>query len=459
MEARLAAIKKGLLLLLAASLVLGVLARPAPENRLLVQALDELTAFRARFDREAAEQALLRQALSQGEVALQSLDAAFPNKQSPRLKVAEHAPAVRPLGVVSLATLSAVATHAQPNSTLRIGTLDVAPLAPSLTWRLARTKRNGTFVLTSVELVPADVTHEDVAFEQTVAELRLASLDARAALEDATRKVDRLRYRLAKQNRRRSSSRFKTQLAYDDAKLLVAQGTQIRIDTQRRYEAAVHRATRPRERVVLSTLPEAAIARVKLSYGGEESVFEIPVALVPREVQLSPVSASSFAATRAASLWPAVQDGDAAAAIAVVEGRFNWHFHRISVFGTELSGTSVLQLMPCVLPCLLWLLLVLLRRAETSYSPFATKVPDSPPSVGFDNRFIEFIAIFILPLSAVASAASALVIDGRLPIGPALTGFACVALGVYAFTKIQDLREQTVSIVRSQSMPPVAPTV
>jgi len=454
MEARLSAIKRGLLLLLAASLMVAFFARPAPENRRLVHALDELTAFRKTFDRQAAEQSLLAQAAHEGEVSLQSLEAAWPTKRGPKLKVAQGVEPVRPFGVVSLATLSDVAAHSQPGSTITVGSLDGDALVTSLTWRLARTERNGVFTLKSVELVPAELTHDDVEQEKNVAGLRAASLDARAALEEITHRIEILEYRVEAQSKRRSKQLFKSRLALEEARQTLAERTQVRTDTQQRYDEAVQRAEQPRKTRELSGVPRAALARVKLSYGADEIAYEIPVPLVMHEVPVQPLRVTAFSATRTAELWDRVRGGDADAAIALVESRFNWHLHHVALLGVKLNGTILLQILPAILPCLMWLLLVSLRRAETAYSPFGTKVPTTPPSVGFENRFIEFIAIFVLPLAAVASAATALVLDARLPVGPALTGVACVALGVYAFTKVQEIREQTVSIVQSQSIPP-----
>ncbi len=140
--------------------------------------------------------------------------------------------------------------------------------------------------------------------------------------------------------------------------------------------------------------------------------------------------------------------------MATIKSRFNWHLQGVKVAGIELTGTSILQLLPCVLPFLLFVLLQRIRRAEVSYSPFATDVPRNLPYVGFRNRFLEFLTIILLPLLAVASAAAALMLNDRLPILPALTGAACVSLGVYAFTKVRELRDQTLSIVRHSFPPP-----
>ena len=59
MQARLSAVQRALVLLPIASIVIAVLARPHPENRAFTRALDEVTRFRAAFDRPAFEKLLL----------------------------------------------------------------------------------------------------------------------------------------------------------------------------------------------------------------------------------------------------------------------------------------------------------------------------------------------------------------------------------------------------------------
>ncbi len=454
MEARLSAIKQALLLLIGASLVVAFLVRPAPQNRLLVHALDELTAFRNSFDRKASEQFLLAHAADLGAVNLSSLQAAWTDKRGPKLTVLDGAPPVPPFSLVSLPTLSDVVAHAQPSSTISVASLDVGALAASLSWRLALTERKGMFILRSVELLPAELTREDIEDEKNVPTLRAAAVSAHHALEQITYREKTIGYRVEAQAKRRSDQLGKTRVAHAEAQQLLAERTELSTSTQQRYDEVLKRTERPRKLTKLSSVPVSALARVKITYYSDEIAYDIPVPLVIHAVPVQPLSVTSFPATRAASLWEQVRTKDADAAKALVEGRFNWHFRHLVVSGTKLSGMSVLQILPAILPFFLWLLLVRLRRAESSYSPFGKAVPTTRPSVGFENRFIEFVAIFVLPLAAVASAAGALVLNGRVPVGPLLTGMACVALGVYAFTKVQEIREQTVSIVHSQSLAP-----
>ncbi len=458
MEARLSAIQRGLFLLLAASVAVAVLARPAPENRRYVRALEEVSRFRTAFDQQALEHSLREQASTQGQVSLQPLNEPTRNKRGPKLKVAQKAAPVAALASVSLSTLSQVAAHARPESSVAIGMADLEALDSSLSWRLARSQRPGEFTVSSVELLPAQVTTADVTLEREVAELRTASLDARAALEAAESRIGILEYRVEAQTKHRSKALYKSRLALEEAQLTLQQKTQERSDVQQRYDQAAQRAERPRKlssATNLSQMPSVAIARVKYTYDAEESTLDIPIPLTRRDVRIAPLRITQFPALRAASLWSVVKDQRAEQAMTTIRGRFNWHFASFTVLGLELEGTLLLALLPCILPALLALLLMRIRRAEVSYSPFGAKVPRSLPMVGFKNRFLDFVVIILLPLFAVGMAAVSLVLNDRVPIIPALTAVACVTLGVYAFAEVRALREQTQSIVR-HSYPPQA---
>jgi hypothetical protein len=455
MEARLSAIHRGLLWLLAASLAVAILTRPAPENRRLVRALEEVSSFRAAFDQKAAEQALQQQATAQVDVALSGLENTA--KHGPTVKVLPTAAPVRALASVTLATLSDVIAHTAPASTVTVGVANLEALRGSLAWRLARTQHGSVFTVSSVQLFPAEITREDVALEREVGELRLASLEARAAFEQAESRIGTLEYRVEAQAKRRSKTLFKSRLALEEARVTLQEKTQARSAVQAQYDAAAQRAERPRKlagSLGRARVPEVAIARVRYQYGSQTSTLDIPIPLEQRKVPVPPLTGVSFTAVREAGLWDAVKDKSAAAAMAHIETRFNWHFQRVSLLGIELDGTLLLAFLPCILPLLLAMLLRRIRRAEISYSPFGPQLPRSLPWVGLKNRFLEFLVIILLPLFAVFTAAAALVLNGSVPFVPALSGIACVTLGVYAFTQVRELRDQTLSIARHSYPPP-----
>lgn len=457
MEARLSAVQKRLVLLWFASLAVAILARPQPDNGRFTAALDELVSFRSQFVRRDAEQALRAQAEAGSQLSLKAVLSEQAQRRGPRLRLAEQTPALRPLSGVRLATLADVSDHARPGATLAVGSPSVEALGASLAWRLSRTQKSGPFTLASVQLLPAEVSAEDVALEAQVGVLRLASLAARAAVDDATRKVATAERRVEKRAKRKSRSLEKMQIALDAARLVLDEKSARHTLAQQAYEDAARRA----ERAFVSTpqgagAPERALARVTMELAGERSTLDIPVQLSLLQLPVAPLSGAGFPALRAAGLWDEVKGLSPEAAISAIRGRFNWHFNHVELLGLKLSGSRLLQLLPCVLPLILAVLLLHMRSAEACYSPFSTRVPDSLPRVGLKSRFLEFVAIVLLPLAAIASAAASLLLIGQPPVLPALTAVAGLPLAALVFAKLSDLREQTVSIVKSHSFPPPA---
>src|SRR5690606_38027037 len=97
-------------------------------------------------------------------------------------------------------------------------------------------------------------------------------------------------------------------------------------------------------------------------------------------------------------------------AIAAVRGHFNWHNRQREVAGVSVTGAAVLQLVPCVLPLMLLLLVLRVRAAAGSYSPFNPKVEMALPRVGFRSRALDSLVVIILPVLAAASAAASLML-------------------------------------------------
>jgi hypothetical protein len=456
MEARISAAQHALLLLLVASLGVAVLARPHPENRRFTDALGELETFRADFSRSALEQSLREQAEAQRSVPLTALQKHAAGPRGVKLQVAKGAPPLRPLTLVRLATLSDVRAHAQAPSTVRTGTADVAALGSALAWRLIHSQKPGPFVLTGVELATGEVGKQDVELERDVAKLRVEQLHAQSAVGDATKKLENEERMLEARRKKRLPWKVlvKSVESTKAAKDTLDEKTRALADAQQRYESAAQRAERPRKTTNTPLIPEVAIAKVAIEQGPEQrSTLEIPVALEVQDVPVPTLRHDSFAATRDAGLWDEVKDLDAERAIDAVRGHFNWHNRGFALSGIKFSGAAVLQGVPCVLPLLLVLLLVRLRGAAGSYSPFDTKVPASLPRVGFKNRALDCLVIIILPVLAAASAAASLILVNRLPVLPMATGVLCMLIGAYALIKLGELQDLIDSVV-SNSFPP-----
>jgi hypothetical protein len=453
MQARLSAVQRALFLLPIASLAFAILARPHPENRAFTHALEEVTAFRAAFDRAGLEKLLRDYAQGQGMLPLTTVSdgASFGGKP---LAVAENTEAIRPLAVVSLATLSDAQHHARPESALGIGVPDVSSLGAALTWRLAQTELGQAPTLKTVTLSPATVNEADVTLEREVAELQQGRRAAEAAVTTATQRLE------AEQNlfdaRRKRGLAWKIIVksieARDAAKVVLNEKTQALTDISGRYEEAVKRALAPREKLQLTDVPAFAIARVELE--GGVGPYEIPVRLESRMVPVPALRQANFEQTVQAGLWDKVKGLDPEQAVQAVRDEFNWHNRYVEVAGLRVGGMTLLQVLPCLLPLLMLLLRRRLRAAAASYSLFGTKIYGDMPTLGFRSRSLEGLALIALPLIACVSAGLALLLIGQPPLLPALAALASLMLGSAAYAKIGELQGLVASVVHSHSYPP-----
>jgi hypothetical protein len=456
MEDRISAVQQGLLLLLVASLALGLVARPHPENRSYTGALQELSAFQAAFDRNGAEALLRAEAEAQGLVPLAGLRAsALKGGASPALALAAESPPIKPWTRTRLATLDEIRAMAQPNSKLSIGVPDLDALGAALGWRLARLEKPDELTLRAVELATAEVSPEDVAHEQQTAALRRAQVAAATEVGSAERRLEQDTNML--EARRRNGASWKVVLkameTQKEATDTLAAKKEALSAAMQAYESAVQAAERKHAPNQPAAPPTTALARVTLSHNGAPLTLEIPVALALREVPVTSLGAT-FEATRAAGLWDEVKTLDVAGAIAAVQGHFNWHNRSVDVGGLKLSGALALHVLPCILPLLLMLVSARVQRVSKSYSPFSTKVPDTVPRVGFRSRVFDFIVIVLLPSLTALSAALSLYMIGQPPLLPVGVTILCAVLGSTAFGKLGELQNLLESVVHSHSYPP-----
>jgi hypothetical protein len=455
MQARIAAAQHALLLLLVASLGVAVVGRPDPDNRHFTDALQELEGFRADFSRTALEQSLREQAEAQRAVPLATLQRQVSAARGVKLQVAKEAPPLRPLTTVRLATLADVRAHAQPPSKVKTGAAEVGGLAGALVWRLLHSQQPGPFMLTSAGLTTAQVGKEDVELEREVAKLRIEQVQAQAALDDANRKLESEERVLEARRKRHQPWKVvvKSVESAKAAKDTRDEKARLFADAQQRYEGAARRAQQPHAATTPAQIPEYALAKLAIEPLGS---LEIPVALELREVPVPTLRHDSFAATQAAGLWDEVKELDPEGAIATVRSHFNWHNRQLEIAGFPVTGAAVLQLVPCILPLMLLLLVARLRAAAGSYSPFNSKVEVSLPRVGFKSRALDSVVVIVLPVLAAASAAASLMLINRPPILPVMTGLSCLMIGAYALVKLGELQDLIDSIV-SHSFPPTQP--
>jgi hypothetical protein len=463
MQDRLSAVQQTLLWLLAAALGVALLSRPYPANRRYMQALDEVSGFRDGFEQATVEKSLLEHAQSQGQqpLALVQRSAAAAGVT---LQLSATAPPLQPMAAVQLATLEQVKARGEPAGTIKIGVASAEAIGAALAWRLAElgNAKPGPFTLTAVALAPAAVSDADIARERQVMSLRgdvsatqAAALETGKKLTAADLQLEQQRKWklpwkvLAKTDERRKAARAENARAENAAKA-----------AKQRYEGEAKRARSEKSAapaVTPEAIPTFAIARASVDAGAEHLTLELPVALQLRDVPVPPLPSTRFAATFSAGLWDEVKHLDAERAVAAIRAHFNWHYRYIERLGLKIGGMTVLQLLPCILPLLLALLLARVRAVAISYNPFHTKVRGVMPRVGFKSRVLDAVVLVVLPFGAGACAAAALLMIGQVPALPVLAAVACLLLGGYAFTKLGDLQNLVEDVVRSHSNPPPDP--
>lgn len=458
MQARLTAVQRALVLLPFVALTVAFVARPHPENRTLVGVLSEVTAFHASFRRDSAETFLRDAAETQALVPLSQAIQGAP--ASAKLSVLESALPIRPQVSVSVASLSDAQHFSRVESTLPISVPDVSNVGAALAWRLKHAGTTGPVKLAAIDIVPGAVRADDLALETEIPELQTAKQTAKAAVDSATKRLE------AEQSlfeaRRKRGLPWKVILtsieARDAAKATLNERTASLAEIEGRYDESVQRATANREVKAFTEAPGFALARVRFE-NAEPALpsMDIPIRVESREVALPALSGASFAKTREAGLWDKVQGLDAAAAVLAVRDEFNWHNRYVEVAGLRIGGMTLLQVLPCLLPLLMLLVLRRLTAAAKSYSLFGTEVHNGTmPGVGFKSRLLEGLAVVLLPLLACVSAGAALGFIGEFPALPALSAAACLVLGSSLYSKLAELQILVASVVHSHSYPPPA---
>jgi hypothetical protein len=455
-KARLSAVQLALGLLLLASLACGLVARPHPENGRLMAALDELTTFRSAFKRQELEKSLLDFARAQGAQPLRAVAAEVHGRHVPALRTADTAPPLQPLATVELRSLDDVRLRSQPESSTVIGVASAKALGASIAWRLSRRQESGPFALAKIELVPASLSQAEVDLEAEVAQLRVDTLKAQAAVDSATKKVDsaeqlyetRVKWKLP------WKILVKTDEARKEAHATLDANQTLLTDTQGRYEAQAKRALSLHASPSDQPVTSFAMARVTVEQGGAASVLEIPAALELRKTNVPTLRGGDFVAAHKAGLWDELKSLDADRAIAAIRSHFNWHYRYVELLGMRVGGMTVLQILPCILPFLVFIALSRMRAVRESYNPFGTTIDSALPRVGFGARVVDGVVLVLLPFVAATSAATALLFIGQVPALPVLAAVSCLLLGIYTFGKLGELQTLIEAMVRSHSNPP-----
>jgi hypothetical protein len=462
MQARISAVQQALIVVTIVAFVVAALVRPAPDNADYRRALAELTSLGQRFDRSKVERALLDHAKAQGTRPLSSLVQPISALRPINVRVADPAASIEPIATLTLSTLADIDRYAQPGATLAMSAADLGSVPSSLAWRLTReASKDAAITLRSAQLQLSQADADAVALEAQIAQLQTEQLAARVTAErnsvqvaDQTKLLEnRIKWRVSRQLR---SDTYK---ALQDMRKTQRDGDRALRDLDKRYEAAVSKAAEAARAVgkagaAAAGMSAYGVLQVELGWAAETKHYAIPVRVQTLQAQLPPLGGVTLAQTHAAGVWDEVRDLDVAKATSAVQERFNWHYRYIDLAGIKLGGVAVLQLIPCILPVLLLLLLTRMRAVAQTYNPFRTRVKEALPRVGFRTRILDALAVVVLPLLATVFAVASLMIVGQIPALPLLAAVACLLLGAYAFIKLGELQRLVEDVVRSHSVPP-----
>lgn len=456
MKARLLAVQRTLLSLLVASLVLSVLALPRGRNRDYMTALEELKAFQSAFQQKLFEKELLDYAQKQGLLRASDVAAQVKGPGVPKVQATKGATDVLPRAVLTLDTLGEVDARASGATTLPIGVLDVAQLGASIAWRLSRVSPvpEGPVQLGSVTLGPDGASEADVKREREIPTLRQLSLDADKAFAKAEKRLQAAEDLYTA--RRKWKASWKMMLKADEGRKEARAALDEATADRDRKRADYERAAKLAEAWKGAKADDAvrAAATVSVVVGGQSLSLVIPVALETREAALPQLKGIGLAATRTAGLWDEVQGKSVEQAIDAVRSHFTWHYRYVELFGLKLGGMTLLHVLPVLLPAVLFLLLVQIRRVSVSYNPFGTVEALSLPRVGLGPRVVDAAVLAILPFVAAILATISLIAIAEIPVLPLLSGFLSLGLGAYVFIELGSLQSLIEAVSRSHSTPP-----
>jgi hypothetical protein len=372
-----------------------------------------------------------------------------------KVALAAEAPPIDPRVALELSSLAQIHALANDNAALQIAVLDPAALGDALSWRLARMGKEGErYTLARVELLERVTSEGAVSRERAVEKARRALIAAEETLRDAAALSEKKEdlYESRKKWRATWKVLQRTNEERLEAKKKLDEAQAVRDAAHSSYEGLAKAAEKLDAQP--GGLSEQGAARATLAPtegSGKPLELVAAAALELRSAPVPRITGADFPVSRASDLWPAIKDGNADQAIAVVRDRFSWHYAYVEIGGIKLGGMTLVQLAPLLLlPCLL----VLIRRSRNvsgSYNPFDRDAA-SLPRVGLGP--LNLIVLVLLPLGGSALCAMSLMQLGQVPVIPVLIGLGSIALGGMAHSALRELLDLRDAVQRSHSAPP-----
>jgi hypothetical protein len=467
------AVGKILWALLLGSALITVVAIPRGKDRELVRALQELRFFRAGFNQKALENSLYSHASARYRVPVRSITSLITGENAPTVSASRDAPAIDPWAKIDLSTLGSIYMMGKSDASVRLGLIKPGELAAGIEWRLIQRKEEQSYQLVSVRLDEGNALPEDVALEQRVVSSRHAAVQAKEALKTALDTAAKANDTFEKWRKWKApwkvlqkalDARKKAQAEAEDAQRVFDQNRSqyYALAKQAQQFPQRDRAGKAATKVAKTNSSREgdyaiAVAAIKASPSGASFDLRVPVALESRVTDIPHLTGCDFYATRAAKLWPVVSRQSVQKAIASVEKRFSWRYRYLNMGSIKIGGMTLLQLAPLVLLGLLLRLLVLIRKARSSYNPFGAKIDwTALPAVGLKFTVVNFAAIVLMPLIACIMCIVSLVWIDELPVVPILSFCGALALGIYAYGSFDELRHMRDEVTRSHSVRPPA---
>lgn len=449
--------------LLGTSAVIAVLALPLNENRRLMAVLEELLRFQKGFDQKSLEQSLRQRATQQKTVSLTSVVEIFDGKQTPRIEVNSESRPIIPLANIDLGTLNAVNAFSDEKASVDVLVPDKKQLTASLEWRLARKKGNEKFNLIDVTLEAGDVSVADVELEQKVATAHRSRGRAQSAWEEARETYDRLSKLHEMRLKWKAPWKViqKTQEKVNEAKVEMEEKKTALDATTSEYEKLARKAEQFRLTKTGSVEPSRdgsyviAVATLRGSSSSDPFRVQFPISADKLTVPVARLTGCDFSITKAAGLWDSLKEKNASEAIALIESRFSWHYHRIKIMGVGIGGMTLLQLSPIILVVLLLTLMRRIDKAQDSYNPYSAGGDWVLPIVGFNLTVMNFLAIVLLPTGACILCVWSLLLIKKGFLLPLICGLFTLVLGFFCHLRMDALRNLRNEVTRSHSIPPV----
>jgi hypothetical protein len=439
-------------------------------------ALDEGTKFANAFDRASLERGLRAHASAKHGVPLALVAQRISGRGVPKTTAAAAAAPIAPYSLLALDTLGEIDALATRGASLSIETPRPESIAEALTWRLTHSASNEPHVLQAVVLTERSCAAADLDREREVGRLRGELSQARTRAESAEQRQGtaervyeaRRKHRapwkvIAKANETRAEARKALEEAQ---RLLLAAATRYETVASEALRLAGDTGSKPRPAPGAAATQRrkpsddrevncrVAVATLAPKSTNKPLEFSIPARVDRRDMPVPHIAGAEFEAARRSGVWDDIKDSAPSVAVAHLRGRFSWHYRYAEFAGIKLGGMTVLQLAPLALVAMLLLVIRSCRRVSATYNPFDSPVFANLPVVGFSARWANLLALIGLPGVACGLAAWSLLQIDHLPIGPALCGVACLALGGLAFVALRRLLDLREAIMQSHTNPP-----